>query len=111
VVLTSCSQKRRSSGNLVLLLILSWHKGTMAGLLVSSHCMSAGAAIRAVPFRTTRLAPRTLCVRASAQREEQQPGSVALLAAALAAPFLLDTGAAHAVAGEFGILEGRTAAL
>ncbi|GAB4815183.1 hypothetical protein N2152v2_002229 [Parachlorella kessleri] len=57
---------------------------------------------------------RPLSIRANAQRHpeaQQEQPSAALLAAALVTPWLLGTGAAQAVDGEFGLLEGRTAAL
>lgn len=82
--------------------------GTMTG-----RCMPGLAvrpALRAALCRPARAAPRPVCVRAEAQQDKEQSISPALLAAALATPFLL-TPSAQAVAGEFGILEGRTAAL
>ena len=82
--------------------------------LLTSMPRLAGTPVRAVPFRQCRLPFRPLSIRVSAQRqpeEQQEQPSAALLAAALVTPWLLGAGAAQAVDGEFGILEGRTAAL
>ena len=82
--------------------------------LLTSMPRLAGTPVRSVPFRQCRLPFRPLSIRVSAQRqpeEQQEQPSAALLAAALVTPWLLGAGAAQAVDGEFGILEGRTAAL
>lgn len=86
---------------------------TMQGVAMARLPTGTAMLRRAVPFGSARLAPRPLVVRAAAQQKEQQSvadqlGSSALLAAALVTPFLLDTGAAQAISGEFGILEVRS---
>lgn len=72
------------------------------------------ALLRPRPFAHCRAAPRTLVApRAKATNEEAsaQPAPEYLLAAAVLASPLINTPAALAAGGEFGILEGRTAAL
>lgn len=74
--------------------------------------LQAPRAIKALPFRPVLVAPRPLSVAAraqSSQEQQEQLSSAALLAAAVT-PFLL-TPEAQAAGGEFGLLEGRTAAL
>lgn len=80
--------------------------------MVSSKTCVGISAFRAVTVRPALRSRSLMCTRASSQKQDlDQPGAATLLAATLITAPLFNTPAALAVGGEFGLLEGRTAAL